>query len=115
MNKTIRMAKQGESRSYFETDNTSWGSEAVSMTTKHSSAKLAAQLGFDPLAETDKAIRKKVAALTQIMSDLKTLEKTAEAKQAAPQQMMEVAQPLENQLMPQPADIISQPQGMRRE
>ena len=79
-----KMAEQGQSRSYFETDNTSWGSEAVSMTTKHSSAKLAAQLGFDPLAETDKAIRKKVAALTQIMSDLKTLEKTAEAKQAAP-------------------------------
>ena len=67
-----KMAEQGGSRSYFETDNASWGAGSIGM--KSSANKLAAKLGFNPLAAQDKVILKKVAALTQVLADLKTLQ-----------------------------------------
>jgi hypothetical protein len=68
-----KMAEEGQSRSYFETDNTSWGAEAVNMTSKHSASKLATKLGFNPLTQLDKAIFKKVATLTEVVKRINKL------------------------------------------
>jgi hypothetical protein len=74
-----KMAEEGGSRSYFESNNTSWGSEALGMKSsalKQSSVKLASKLGFNPLANIDKLMLQKIGHLSSVLEQLDYL-KTA--------------------------------------
>ena len=76
-----KMAEQGATRSYFESNNTSWGADSLGM--KQSSNKLATQVGFNPLAKLDKQIMEKVAAVQSVLAQIETI-KTGQRKTAEP-------------------------------
>lgn len=66
----------GNSRSYFESNNPAWGSEALSVQTfKTSSDELTQKIGFNPLRGTDAKLVKTASALQQVLKDIETLQK----------------------------------------
>lgn len=73
-----KMAEEGGSRSYFETNNPTWGANELGM--KHSANKLATQIGFNPFVKKDKVILAKVAELTSVLAQLDDIKKIKTAK-----------------------------------
>lgn len=80
-----KMREMGQDRSYFESNNQTWGSSEIGM--KHSSSKLAtklaSQIGFNPLANTEKKLHKKAAELSSVMEMLNSLRGTTSIQKTA--------------------------------